>query len=87
VTALHIAACYGHLEVAQELLRHSPNIKLSAKDSQGSTALHVAAYSLDCEMLKLLSSHGGGCWAANTDGWTPLLAAMGKGCVGRWRSG
>ena len=81
VTPLHIAACHGHLEVAQELLRYSPDIKLAARDSLGSTALHVAAYSLNYEMLELFAAKSGDSWATNKGGWTPLLAAMGENQV------
>lgn len=86
MTPLHIAACCGHLEVAQELLRKNPNIKLFATDSLGSSPLHVAAYSLDNKMLELLLSKKGNGWTVNNDGWTPLLAAMGKNYASKWRS-
>lgn len=74
MTALHIAACNGHCDVVAELLGH---IKVSAVDSRGSTALHVAAANLDHDMVALLLGKGADGWAANTEGWTPLLAAMG----------
>lgn len=84
MTPLHMAVCNGHQEVAAKLLeQHSPDVQLSARDSRGNTAVHLAANNLDGRMLDLLLDSGGDAWAANNDGWTPLLAALGKLCAHR----
>ncbi|KAH7696763.1 AIDA-1b, partial [Aphelenchoides avenae] len=42
-TALHQAALHGHLEVAQQLVRHDPDL-VNARDRRGCLPLHLAAW-------------------------------------------
>ncbi|GAA0161311.1 non-receptor serine/threonine protein kinase [Lithospermum erythrorhizon] len=55
-TALHIAACEGHVEVVKLLLGKRANI--DARDRWGSTAAADAKYYGQVEVYNLLKSHG-----------------------------
>ena len=54
-TSLHLAAEYGHAEVAELLLSHSAEV--DAKDRSGRTALHWAALTGHRDVAEVLLSH------------------------------
>jgi len=55
-TPLHVAACYGTLEVARVLLEHGASV--IEGDNEGMTASQVALDYGEHEIMKLLSEHG-----------------------------
>lgn len=55
-TALHIAACEGHLEVVKLLVNRRVNI--DARDRWGSTAAADAKYHGNVEVYNTLKAHG-----------------------------
>ena len=69
-TPLHNAAYYGHLKIAELLIKKGA--KVNAKDSDGWTPLHKAAYKGHLEVAKLLIEKGADVNAKNKWGWTPL---------------
>lgn len=73
-TALHIAAHYGHFEVADVLLEWSANLQ-----ENGVTPLHLASYNGHTAIAALLLDHGADIDYAGSDGDTPLHWAASNG--------
>eukprot|EP00981_Chlorochromonas_danica_P008338 scaffold2131_cov109-Ochromonas_danica.AAC.1 len=81
VTALHIAAAKGHVEMVQLLMLH-PAIAVNALDSEnGWTPVHYACFHGHVEVVKHLQSDSRVDMniAAREDGWTPLHVACKNG--------
>ena len=78
VTALHLAACGGHLEVARALLAASAHVNAMARDG---SPLSVAVWEGKTELVALLLEHGANARAGATNGETALHAAAYKGNV------
>ncbi|KAM4702764.1 transient receptor potential cation channel subfamily V member 5-like [Rhinophrynus dorsalis] len=60
-TALHLAALYDNLEVAEILLAEAPglvNLPMTSPIYQGQTALHIAAVNQNMNLVKLLIQRG-----------------------------
>ncbi|XP_075263833.1 uncharacterized protein LOC142355590 isoform X3 [Convolutriloba macropyga] len=77
-TALHLAAHYGYVSIAQILLTHGANVNVPAgKDNI--SALHVAAKCGQTEMTRLLLGHGSEPNAKTKDGLTSLHLASRNG--------
>lgn len=72
-TALHYAAEYGHLTIAELLLANGADVH--AKNNQGQTPLHCAIYSKSEEIISFLVSKGADINSKNNDGMTPLHEA------------
>jgi len=72
-TALHVAAFYGSLEVAQLLLDSGADVNATGND--GGTPLYVAAAQGRLELAQLLLAHGAEVNAKTALGQTPLHAA------------
>ena len=58
----------------EKLLAESPDL-VNARDNDGYTPLHRAAYGGHCKTADFLISHGANVNAKTQDGWTPLHAA------------
>jgi hypothetical protein len=78
-TALHIAARFGHVEVAELLISHGADV--NAKSNYGLTPLYDAARKGHASVAELLIKHGADVNAKTNDGWTPLHAAAYNGHV------
>ncbi len=75
MTALHLAANYGHKDVAELLLAN--RAKVNAKNNNGATPLHSAAGAGDKDTAELLLANKAEVDAKTTDGRTPLhIAAL-----------
>ena len=57
LTPLHLAASWGHKEVAELLIANGADV--NAKDNQGRTPLDVAIELKQTEITDLLRKHGG----------------------------
>ena len=71
--ALHWAACEGHADVIEVLLKHGANV--NAKDNGGWTALHWAAKLGHADVVEVLLKHGADVNARDDRGWTALHVA------------
>jgi ankyrin repeat protein len=69
-TALHRAAFWGRLEVAQMLIEHGA--KINARAARGVTPLHEAARMGHLALAQLLLKHGANPNAKDDEGLTPL---------------
>ncbi|KAG5793661.1 hypothetical protein H9Q69_007311 [Fusarium xylarioides] len=81
-TALHLAARYGLVDVAQELVDQrieakGDDAKTDEKDSSGYTPLHYASWYGHLDIVKLLlESNSSSINATGNDMWTPLHLAI-----------
>jgi len=78
-TALHWAAYYGELELAQRLIRAEADP--DTRNDYGSSPLGEAATKGDLEMISLLLEAGADAEAANPEGQTALMAVARTGNV------
>jgi hypothetical protein len=69
-TPLHLAACEGHLECAELLIRKGGDV--NAKDKNGFTPLHFAAYYGKIDCLEILLANGADVNARGIRQNTPL---------------
>ena len=78
-TPLHLAAFFGHYEVASLLITSGADINAVAKNSMKVTPLHSAAARNQFEISKLLVSKGANVNAKQQQDFTPLHAAAMNG--------
>ena len=78
-TALHYAASYGYMEIADLLL--AKNADLNAKTGKGDTALHYAASHGYKDIVELLLSNKANVDVRNGIGCTPLYDAATNGQI------
>ncbi len=69
-TALHRAAFWDRLEIAEMLIKHGANV--NARDADGDAPLHSSIYKENVELAQLLLKHGAEVNAKNGKGETPL---------------
>ena len=72
-TALHAAACSGHLEVARLFLG---NCNINSCDNAGHTPLHDSVWNCHDSVARLLVEAGASTLTTNTTGDTPLTTAL-----------
>ncbi len=78
-TPLHLAAFFGHAEVAELLLHRGAEIDVPAQHPMKVTPLHSAAAAKRFEVAKLLVETGADVDARQAGGWTPLHSAAQNG--------
>lgn len=78
-TPLHLAAFFGHKELAQQLINHGAEIDARSTNAMKNTALHAAAAGRKAELVRLLLEHGAKVNATQEGGWTALHAAAQNG--------
>jgi len=70
MTALHVAASKGHIEIVELLLANGSDIE--AKEETGRTPLHAAAFRGHAVVVEALLAKGANVNALTHDGKTPL---------------
>jgi len=78
-TPLHLAAFFGHAELAGALLDRRAQIEARSTNPMKNTPLHAAVAGGRLEVVKLLLNHGADVNACQEGGWTPLQAAAQNG--------
>ena len=77
MTPLHVAALWGHVGIAEMLLRHRAEV--NACNKAGMTPLHGAAMAGHEDVVAFLAQHGADTNARDTLGNTPLHFAVWDG--------
>ena len=80
-TALHLAAFFGHAEIARMLIRNAADVSTASKNSMKVTPLHSAAAAHNREIVRLLLESDAPADARQEGGWTPLHEAAQNGDV------
>lgn len=78
-TPLHLAAFFGHPELAKGLLNRGAAIDSRSSNAMKNTPLHAAAAGTKLDMVKLLLDHGADVNARQHGGWTALHSAAQTG--------
>lgn len=80
-TPLHLAAFFGHPEIAEVLLANGADVHARSTNAMQNTALHAAAAGRHTPLVTVLLAHGADVSAKQHGGWTPLHAAAQSGDV------
>jgi uncharacterized protein len=78
-TPLHLAAFFGHKELAEALLKQGAQVDSRSTNAMQNTPLHAATAGRQIELMKLLLENGANPDATQEGGWTPLHAAAQNG--------
>jgi uncharacterized protein len=78
-TPLHLAAFFGHPELANALLDRGADVNARSTNSMKNTPLHAAAAGGKIELMRLLLDRGAGANASQEGGWTALHSAAQSG--------
>lgn len=78
-TPLHLAAFFGHAELAQALLDRGAKIESRSTNSMKNTPLHAAAAGGKADLVELLVKRGADVNSRQEGGWTALHAAAQAG--------
>ena len=78
-TPLHLAAFFGHPELAKALLNRGAQIEARSTNSMQNTPLHAAAAGAHLSTIELLLVQGADANARQHGGWTALHAAAQTG--------
>jgi uncharacterized protein len=74
-TPLHLAAFFGHTQLAELLLAHDADVAARSRNANGNTPLHAALAGNHKMVAGLLIGRGGDVNAADAGGWRPLHLA------------
>lgn len=78
-TLLHLAAFFGHAEIANALLDRGARIDAASTNAMKNTPLHAAAAGGNAALVKLLLERGASVNARQDGGWTALHSATQSG--------
>lgn len=78
-TALGLAAFFGHLHIAEELIKKGSDPNIASNNSFKVTPLHSACAGSNLEMASLLINHGADVNAKQMQGVTPIHSAAHNG--------
>lgn len=78
-TPLHLAAFFGHAELAKGLLNRNAAVDSRSTNAMQNTPLHAAAAGRSIELARLLLERGADANAPQHGGWTALHAAAQTG--------
>jgi uncharacterized protein len=81
-TPLHLAAFFGHIDVASDLVRRGADLRAVARNAMAVTPLHSAAAAGRSGVAKLLVDAGAPVDGRQAGGWTPLHSAAQNGDTG-----
>jgi uncharacterized protein len=78
-TALHLAAFFGHREIAAELLRRGADVNAVARNQLAVQPINSAAAANHTDVVRVLLDHGADPNAREAAGFTPIHAAAHNG--------
>jgi uncharacterized protein len=78
-TALHLAAFFGHVEIAVELLRRGADVNAVARNQLAVQPINSAAAANHTEVVRVLLDHGADPNAREAAGFAPIHAAAHNG--------
>lgn len=78
-TPLHLAAFFGHAELATALLDHSAPLEIRSTNAMKNTPLHAAAAGGHADLVTVLVDRGADVNATQEGGWTALHSAAQAG--------
>jgi uncharacterized protein len=78
-TPLHLAAFFGHADLANALLDRGADVNARSTNSMNNTPLHAAVAGGHLELVRLLLERGADANATQEGGWTALHAAAQSG--------
>lgn len=78
-TPLHLAAFFGHADLALYLLAQSAPVDARSTNAMKNTPLHAAAAGSKANLVRVLLEHGANANATQEGGWTALHAAAQNG--------
>ena len=78
-TLLHLAAFFGHAELAHELLHKGAAVDARSTNAMRNTPLHAAVAGRKAALARVLLDHGADVNARQHGGWTPLQGAAQSG--------
>jgi ankyrin repeat protein len=78
-TPLHLAAFFGHPELAQALIDKGASVDARSANAMKNTPLHAAAAGGKTDLVQILLQHGADVNARQEGGWTALHAAAQAG--------
>ena len=78
-TPLHLAAFFGHPELAKALLNRGANVDSRSTNAMQNTPMHAAAAGRNVSMVRLLLENGADANALQHGGWTALHSAAQSG--------
>jgi ankyrin repeat protein len=78
-TPLHLAAFFGFLDIAGDLLAAGADVQARSLNSMRNTPLHAAVAGASTGVARALLEHGADVNAAQEGGWTPLHGAAQSG--------
>ena len=78
-TPLHLAAHFGHVQVAERLLAHGADVAARSTNPSANTPLHAALAGRQSLTAGWLIGHGADVNAADAGGWRPVHLAVAGG--------
>ncbi|MGI8959925.1 MAG: ankyrin repeat domain-containing protein [Bryobacteraceae bacterium] len=78
-TALHLAAFFGHPDIANALLDRGADVNARSTNSMKNTPLRAAVAGSKVELMRLMLKRGADANAVQEGGWTALHAAVQSG--------
>jgi uncharacterized protein len=84
-TPLHLAAHFGHLETAKELVTEGAEVNSVSKNEMANNPLHAAVAGNHTIMVAFLIDSGADVNNKQHGGWTPLHGAVQNGNLGMVR--
>ena len=78
-TPLHLAAFFGHAQIAKLLLQHGADVHARSRNAMDNQPIHAAAAGRKADVIAVLLEYGADANTRQHGGWTPLHAASQNG--------